>query len=403
MKKSLLALATMGAFAGAAQAQSSVSVYGVMDGAYSSIEQNTTDTTGAKSTVKSRNTVNGDGALSTSRLGFRGVEDLGGGLSAQFVLEYDLVNIGTGGNGNYGDQAAAGVDTNNVASGFGPRYSYIGLSSKSMGTLRLGRQESPSHGAVAANLAGGANNVLGSLYSGVDAGVLSATQTPSVRPHNVFINNAVGFISNNIGGATFQLMTAQNAYSATVAAPSAGSQYTGGSVSFTGIKNLRADASYGVGATTSTGLANSNVKRVTTTLGGNYNFGIAQLFVLHTQNKFENLNNPTQSATMAKDMSNTKLTEVGVKAPVSKVIDVWGNYFTGTRSTGSTSVTMVQSATAAAAAADIKGFQLGTTYAFSKRTTAYGIYGTQELKGVGAANGAKLEGSMYAVGLRHTF
>jgi len=83
MKKSLLALAAMGAFAGAAQAQSSVSVYGIMDGSYSSIEQNATDTTGAKTTVKSRNTVNGDGALSTSRLGFRGVEDLGGGLSAQ--------------------------------------------------------------------------------------------------------------------------------------------------------------------------------------------------------------------------------------------------------------------------------------------------------------------------------
>jgi predicted porin len=46
---------------------------------------------------------------------------------------------------------------------------------------------------------------------------------------------------------------------------------------------------------------------------------------------------------------------------------------------------------------------LGTTYAFSKRTTAYGIFGTQEIKGTGVANGGKLDGSMYAVGLRHTF
>jgi predicted porin len=99
-----------------------------------------------------------------------------------------------------------------------------------------------------------------------------------------------------------------------------------------------------------------------------------------------------------------RLTEVGVRAPVTKVISVWGNYFMGARSTASTTaVTLVQSATAAAGAADIKGFQLGTMYAFSKRTTAYGIYGTQDLKGTGIANGAKLDGTMYAVGLRHTF
>lgn len=61
------------------------------------------------------------------------------------------------------------------------------------------------------------------------------------------------------------------------------------------------------------------------------------------------------------------------------------------------------SGTTALAAADIKGFQLGTTFAFSKRTTAYGIYGSQEFKGAGVANGGKLDGSMYAVGLRHTF
>jgi predicted porin len=44
MKKSLLALATLGAFAGAAQAQSSVTVYGVYDGGYNmkNIENKTT-------------------------------------------------------------------------------------------------------------------------------------------------------------------------------------------------------------------------------------------------------------------------------------------------------------------------------------------------------------------------
>ena len=406
MKKSLLALATMGAFAGAAQAQSSVSVYGVMDGSYTNIESGSTTTAGVKTTVKSRNTVNGDGALSTSRLGFRGVEDMGKGLSAQFVLEFDLINIGTGATGDAGGQSATGTAgaSTSTSRGFGPRYSYIGLSSKDLGTLRIGRQETPIHGAIASNLAGMANNTLGSLYSGLDSvSQLTATQTPSVRPHNVFVDNAITFISNNMGGAQVQIQAATNAYSAGDSIPSAGASSQGISFAFTGIKKLRADAAYNIENVLVTGATNSNIKRTTMAFGANYNFGPATLFALTTQNKWENLNNPVAIATMAKDMSKTTLTEIGVRAPLSSVISVWGNYFTGVRTTGSQSTTLVQSATAAASAADVKGFQLGSTYAFSKRTTAYGIYGTQEIKGTQHATGAKLDGTMYAVGLRHTF
>jgi len=402
MKKSLLALAAMGAFAGAAQAQSSVTVYGVLDASYTSIEASQTAVGATTATTqKVRNTVNGDGALSTSRLGFRGVEDLGGGKSAQFVLEFDLINIGLGATGEGAAQAATAVSgaSTSTGRGFGPRYSYIGLSDKGMGTLRLGRQENAIHGGIASNLAGGANNTLGSLYSGLDSqSQLSSTQTPAVRPHNVFYDNAVTYISPNINGVVVQLQTAQNSYSASDTTPSAGAKVTGGSISFTGVKNLRVDTGMVVEAVSTANV--SNLKRTTKMLGANYNFGIAQVFALHTQNKIENLNVTATNQTL----QDVKLTEVGVKAPVTKVIDVWANYFTGNRTNGASSTTMISStATQALAAADIKGYQLGTTYAFSKRTTAYGIFGTQEVKGTGVANGGKLDGSMYAVGLRHTF
>jgi len=399
MKKSLLALATLGAFAGAAQAQSSVSVYGVMDASYTGIESNVTTTAGAKTTVSNRNTVNGDGGLSTSRLGFRGVEDLGGGLSAQFVLEYDLINIGTGGTGDAGAQAATGTSgaSTSTSRGFGPRYSYIGLSNKALGTLRLGRQEAPIHGVVAGNLAGGANNVLGSLYSGLDSvNQLTSAQSPSVRPHDVFVDNAVTFISNNMNGVTVQLQTAQNAHSASQTTPSAGTQVSGGSIGYTGVKNLNVGFGYLVSGVTTANT--SNIKRTTSALGANYDFGVAKLFVVHTNNKIESLNLLTN-----KVLGDTKLTEVGVNAPLSKVINVFGSYFTGTRSTQSGSTTVVASNTAASSAADAKGFQFGTTYAFSKRTTAYGIYGTQEIKGKNEANGAKVDGNMFSLGLRHSF
>ncbi|MBL8329614.1 MAG: porin [Rubrivivax sp.] len=73
MKKSLIALATLAAFAGAASAQSSVTLYGRVD---ISINKPT------GSALK--NISNGSG----SRFGVRGVEDLGGGLSGIFQIEH---------------------------------------------------------------------------------------------------------------------------------------------------------------------------------------------------------------------------------------------------------------------------------------------------------------------------
>jgi predicted porin len=72
MKKSLLALAALTAFAGAASAQSSVTLYGRVD-----------LSVGKNIGSDAKFLANGSG----SRLGFRGVEDLGGGLSAIFNIE----------------------------------------------------------------------------------------------------------------------------------------------------------------------------------------------------------------------------------------------------------------------------------------------------------------------------
>lgn len=71
MKKSLVALALLGAFASAAQAQSSVTIYGTLDAGVSK----TTDKTTAI------------GKRDNNKLGFKGVEDLGSGLKALFQLE----------------------------------------------------------------------------------------------------------------------------------------------------------------------------------------------------------------------------------------------------------------------------------------------------------------------------
>lgn len=77
MKKSLLALAVLGAFAGVASAQSSVTLFGIIDLNGRSVKNGSNDALRQMSQ---------DG-INSSRLGVRGVEDLGGGLSAGFWLE----------------------------------------------------------------------------------------------------------------------------------------------------------------------------------------------------------------------------------------------------------------------------------------------------------------------------
>jgi predicted porin len=127
MKKSLLALAILGSFAGAASAQTSnVTVYGIMDLSLSHYNGNGnpySKTGGSWTGIEEGNDGN---AHNGSRIGFKGTEDLGGGLSAIFKME--------------GGFAA---DTGKSTQGgrlFG-RQSWVGLSSKSVGTVTFGRQD----------------------------------------------------------------------------------------------------------------------------------------------------------------------------------------------------------------------------------------------------------------------
>ena len=89
MKKSLLALAVLGTFAGVAQAQSSVTLYGVVDAnvEYVNHEQNVTAAGVAIPGSSGSRLAMQAGGLSSNRWGLRGVEDIGGGLKSLFVLE----------------------------------------------------------------------------------------------------------------------------------------------------------------------------------------------------------------------------------------------------------------------------------------------------------------------------
>jgi len=133
MKKSLLALAAMGAFAGAAHAQSSVTVYGILD---TGVVSTKADTFGG--TAVTQSAVTGGGVASTSRLGFRGREDLGGGVAAEFVLESALLTAAT-------SAASSSSPLFSTSGTSGTRQAFVALSSKSLGTASIGYQYTFTH------------------------------------------------------------------------------------------------------------------------------------------------------------------------------------------------------------------------------------------------------------------
>ncbi len=126
MKKSLLALAVLGAFAGVASAQSSVTIFGLLDMAVSRGNGGTAagdSNPGANGTSRAY-LVRQSAA---SRLGFRGTEDMGGGLSAQFNIEHRFT-----------------PDDGNAATPFWNARSYVQLTSAAVGSVYLGRDYTPA-------------------------------------------------------------------------------------------------------------------------------------------------------------------------------------------------------------------------------------------------------------------
>ncbi len=167
MKKSLLALAVLGAFAGAASAQSSVTLYGVADA-------NLTYATAklASDATQSLWSV-GSGGLNGSRFGLRGTEDLGGGLKAKFVLENGY-NIDTGNQGQGGRL-------------FG-RAAWVGVEA-GFGEFRIGRHLTPI------GIAADETNSLSTKGSDLFAVVGTLAANAAYRT-----DNSINYLTPNWGG-----------------------------------------------------------------------------------------------------------------------------------------------------------------------------------------------------------
>jgi len=386
MKKSLFALAALTAFAGAAQAQSSVTVYGILDVGY--IGGNERDSI-AGATTKQQVSGFGQGAQQTSRLGFRGREDLGGGTAAFFTIETDLTPQGA----NF--------------TGVSNRQSFVGLSQKGIGQVSIGTMYTAVHNAVAKTDPGQLNNIAGNVInpqaSGLNASLGSSGSDGNNLAYTSRASNQIAFQSANFAGIVGNAFYVQNNANSTQ--NGVGTANAGGNVNNTGWglgadytwKQLLVTANYqsfkGENNTTTSAATVTATGALTATnatdnqmyLGATYNFGILKAYAGYVDRKV------TATANSNAYVKRTAQ-QLGVRGNWTPKIESWASMGTGRfNSAGSTSPTV-----------NFTGWQVGSNYILSKRTNLYAIYGQEQTSSVSGSNNS-YGLSNYAVGVRHTF
>lgn len=196
MKKTLVAVAVLAA-TGVASAQSTVTLFGVVDAAISGYK-NQSETPFGVSVNKSQTAMTSSG-YNNSRLGFRGTEDLGGGLAATFWLEAGMTN------------------DNGLGAGTGGalifnRRSTVSLSGV-FGEVRLGKDFTPTFWNDTVFDAFGANGVGTNLITTASGGATFGVPNSGFQanPNYVRAVNSVGyFLPPNLGGIYGQFMYAFN-------------------------------------------------------------------------------------------------------------------------------------------------------------------------------------------------
>jgi len=343
MKKTLVAVAAMAAVTGA---MAQATIYGNIDQAY------------AKSTtsVAGRQTSNSTGMTSyqmgSSQIGFKGEEDLGGGLKASFLHEM-------------------GVNTEMNDNTSATRQAYVGLSG-GFGALRIGKQYSNAFGNLISADPFGANGGTGALYVG---NVLIGNQGKSgdnpLRQDDGIQYDLPTFIPGvkiGLTKVTLGADTGNGSLPKTGDSTGYAIQYASGplNVGFTS-DSIKAQS---LAATGFTAAASSTTKL--TTFAAGYDLGMAKI----TYNDGKIMNNGR----------GVKTSMTGLAVPMGAAT------LMVTSSTGKINTTAGDTA--------LKGMQYGGNYALSKRTVAY-LHITNSTSTTRANVGTKTNG--YGLGIHHSF
>ncbi len=412
MKKSLVALAALAATT--AFAQSSVELYGLVDIAYGNHKTTSRD---GSVFIKSSGVM--DGAHAGNRIGFRGTEDLGGGLKANFVVEQGIsptngalfgVRGATAGHQYDGfssaGSAAAASGTAGAYSQGTNRQSFVGLTG-GMGTVRIGYQYT--------------NLYEVSTLMGFSAGSEGMPGADKAHTHgNAAVGgtraNGITYISPNMNGFTAQLQmggfAGREEVESNAAITASGLsvdknkrtgimiKYANGplTLAYANTKGAMTTSALATTVTTRTNVYGALISAPSTAitntaernakidqLGGSYTMGAAK--VGFTYNKGNN-----GGAATSTDITDYKSQQISGTYAFGNVVP-----FLSTGSAKSTN------RTTAALSEDYKLTQYGVRYNMSKRTVAYAMVGTTKNNAVAAATTAGHKDTKTAFGISHSF
>ena len=376
MKKvalSSLSLALLAA-TGVAHAQSSVTLYGVIDESLQFVNNVATGAAGNMPTGNKNQIGLAGGNLQGNRWGLKGAEDLGGGLTAIFQLE-------NGFNLNNGALSKSSTMFN--------RQAFVGLSSNHYGTVTLGRQYDPTTDLVQPLTADG---YFGSMFA-----------TPGDVDNNdnsARFSNAVKYTSPNLNGFQFEGM-----YALGGVAGRTGSGQTWAAAATYGVGSLSIAAGYlqqdnastlaardGWSSTTSDGVFDT-----TYNINGQYasakSIGIAQVAVQYVAGPFTVSGRYSNAQYKADTFSSFVTTQrynvagafVGYQLTPAALL---GLGYTWTHGSGDSSNTYNQ-------------ISIGADYNLSKRTDLYALAAWQRASGQqpGAAAGTTAGASIGSYGI----
>ncbi|MDD2742826.1 MAG: porin [Rhodocyclaceae bacterium] len=372
MQKKIIALAVAGLASTAAFAQSNVTIYGIVDAGY-------LYSTVSGSTASSHQIMSG--GLSSSRIGFKGTEDLGNGLKGVFGLEYGLSTDVVG--------AAGGI--NNA------RQNYVGLSG-GFGTVLIGGLQTPAKALSDKYDAMGQSIFSVSRTLGdasVAFGTAAGTGVFNVNSINTVsrLNNAVAYVSPNFSGLTASVYGSF------------------GGVSGDNVNTKTADQEGVLGVTVEYangpfGIAGvyHNLSNIGNPLNGATEFSADEYAILGSFDlkfvkisgsyQMSSVDNATVAAGLRKDQDD-QMWQIGATVPVGK---------------GTIHVSYGQAYDDAADNMDNESIGLMYTHGLSKRTTAYAgmNYVTNDSKSslgnvAGVGSKADESATIYGLGVRHMF
>ena len=349
MKKSLIAIAALAA-AGAAAAQSSVTMYGQVNTGY---EHSKTDITigGVKTTTKTTGFQND--RVKTSRLGFKGEEALGNGLSATFALEMGFDSA----DGEFADSAFN-------------RKATVGLKG-AFGEVRIGKDSTPMNEFDGSFKAIDRTTTLAKQVAGRDA-------SWEGRPTGLFYNGSFSGVnvSAAIGNDSERVKTADvTTDKKDTAVYGLGLGYNGGAWAVGAAVQLDTEKTL-----------SDDVKKTNYGVGASYDFNVAKVYGQYEGGQYKN-----KASTVADKYSYDQFA-VGVSAP-----------FGATTLSAEYAYNKAKD-TAGAVSTKYKGnvFAVQAEYAFSKRTSLVARAG-QVANWKNETTNDKSSTQEYTVGLRHKF